>query len=670
MAAGKKSKKRYIEAEDICRFRVVQYTAISPDENLVVYNVETVSEDKRKYFSHLYVYDRRSGETRQFTRGEISDQAPVFSPDGSQIAFISTRDKKTGLYVMPTAGGAERLVLQKEGMFLEPVWTPDGRSLVYSFIYNDSHAIEDEKKKKEAPLYRHITRLYYRWDGMGFRPQDSFHIYSVEVESGRETQLTNSKYDDLMPSVSPDGRQIVYMSNHSRNPDLDGLRGDLFLVSIKGGKIKKIPTPDGPVWMPVFSPDGKKIAYFGHDNPMDAWGVTNFHLWTVGVNGKPKARDLVPKFDRHTFDRTAYDLGGGPENMAPVWSADSRRIYFQATDTGNTHIFYVPARGGLPTRVTGRDCHVKAFGLNGKTKTITAVVSDLKNPRQLILIPTVYQGDKKAELIADPNKKLMAGIKQGQARCVWFKAHDKFDLQGWLVTPPNFNRKKKYPAILEIHGGPRVQYGNSYFHEMRYLAAQGYVVFYTNPRGGNGRGQTFAESIVADWGGIDYDDIMAAADYLENLPYVNGKKMGVTGGSYGGYMTNWVIGHTDRFRAAVTQRSVYNLNNFLGSSDIGFNLHREFDGHPWENPETYHRCSPSSYVKNIKTPLLVIHSEKDIRSGIEQGENLFATLKLLNKKVEMVRFPEESHGLSRHGRPDRRIARLEWIVKWFNKFLK
>ena len=670
MPAKKKSKKRYIEAEDICRFSVTYHTALSPDENLVVYNVETVSEDKRKYFSHLYMYDRKSGQTRQFTQGEVSDQSPVFSPDGSQIAFISTRDKKTGLYVMPTTGGAERLVLQKEGIFMEPVWTPDGKSLLYSFCYNDSHEIEDEKKKKEAPLYRHITRLYYRWDGMGFRPKDSFHIYSVEVASGDEKQLTKGKYDDLLPAVSPDGRQIVYMSNHSRNPDLDGLRNDLFLISIKGGKAKKIPTPEGPVWAPSFSPDGKKIAYFGHDNPDDAWGVTSFHLWTVGVNGKPKAKDLVPKFDRHTYDETINDLAGGPEMIAPVWSADSKRLYFLASDTGNTHIFYVPARGGLPTRITSKDCHVKTFSLNGKTKIIAAAVSDLKNPRQVMLIPPVHQGDKKAEVIANPSKKLMAGIKPGRVRCVWFKAHDKFDLQGWLVTPPNFNRKKKYPAILEIHGGPRVQYGNTYFHEMQYLAAQGYVVFYTNPRGGNGRGETFAESIVADWGSIDYDDVMAATDYLEKLPYVNAKKMGVTGGSYGGYMTNWIIGHTDRFRAAVTQRSVYNLYSFVGSSDIGFDLYREFNGYPWDNPETYHRCSPSSYVKNIKTPLLIIHSEQDTRCGIEQGENLFATLKLMNKRVEMVRFPEESHGLSRHGRPDRRIARLEWISKWFNKYLK
>jgi len=670
MPARKKSRKRYIEAEDICRFGVVYHTAISPDENYVVYNVESVSEDKHKYFSHLFMHDRKTGETGQFTQGEVNDQSPVFSPDGSQIAFVSTRNKKTGLYVMPTAGGAEKLILEKDGIFLDPVWTPDGKSLVYAFCYNDSHTIEDEKKKKEEPLYRHITRLYYRWDGSGFRPKDSFHIYKLDIETGTAVQLTKGRYDDMMPAVSADGKQVVFISNHSSNPDLDSMSGDLYLISIRGGKIKKVPTPDGPVWSPSFSPDNKKIAYYGHANPDDAWGVTNTHLWTVGVGGVPKAKDVVPKFDRHTFDETINDLGGGPELIAPHWSADSKRIYFMASDSGNTHLFYVPARGGLPTRITTKDCHVKTFSLNGKTKVIAAAVTDLKNPRRVMLIPAVFKGDSKAEIIANPSKKLMAGIKSARVRCVWFKAHDKFDLQGWLVTPPDFNKKKKYPAILEIHGGPRVQYGNTYFHEMQYLASQGYVVFYTNPRGGNGRGETFAESIVADWGSIDYADVMAAADYLEKLPYVDSRRMGVTGGSYGGFMTNWIIGHTNRFKAAVTQRSVYNLISFTGSSDIGYDLHREFEGFPWDNPEVYQKCSPSSYVKNIKTPLLIIHSENDSRCGIEQAENLFATLKLMNKRVELVRFPQESHGLSRHGRPDRRLARLEWILKWFDRYLK
>jgi dipeptidyl aminopeptidase/acylaminoacyl peptidase len=261
-------------------------------------------------------------------------------------------------------------------------------------------------------------------------------------------------------------------------------------------------------------------------------------------------------------------------------------------------------------------------------------------------------------------------VQLGKTKDIMFKGYDGTEIQGWIVFPPGFRKTKKYPSILEIHGGPRVQYGYTFFHEMQYLAAKGYVVFYTNPRGGQGRGKTWAESIAGGWGGLDYQDCMAAADYLEKQKFIHPKKMGVTGGSYGGYMTNWIIGHTDRFKAAVTQRSVTNLMSMYGSSDIGWSLEREFDGTPWDNPENYQKCSPITYFRNVKTPVLIIHSEQDLRCPTEQGEQMFIMLKRLGKTVELVRFPEEPHGLSRHGRPDRRLARLSWIEKWFDKYLK
>lgn len=670
MSARKKARKRFIEAEDIYRLRVMTAAAISPDEKKVVYTVEIVAENRRKYYSHLYLADVSSGETRQFTHGEVHDRSPVWSPDGKWIAFLSTRDKKTGIYLIPAEGGAERKIYEADGALTWISWSPKGDELIFQFRYNDSHDIKEEDKKKELPLYRHVTRLLYRMDGEGFLPKDRFHIWKVEINSGKAIQLTRGKYDDVQPSVSPDGKAVVFVSNRRRQPELHPLKDDLYMVPLAGGRTRKIPTPAGPKMGPSFSPDGRKIAYFAHTDPDDAWGVTCFHLWTVGASGRPAARDLIPRFDRQTYDQTIGDMGEGFGFAAPHWSEDGKRIYFSASDTGSTHVFYAPARGGLPTRITKKAGHVKSYSLNGRTRKLAAVISNLDSPGELFIMPAVYDGDRKARKYTESNKKLFRSIQMPNIKEIRFKGKDKFELQGWLVTPPNFRKNKKYPGILEIHGGPRAQYGYTFYHEMLYLASKGYVVFYTNPRGGGGQGETFAGAIIGDWGTIDYYDCMAAADYLAGLPYVKGKQMGVTGGSYGGYMTNWIIGQTDRFRAAVTQRSVVDLKSFVGTSDFGFDLKREFGGQPWTDPEIYERCSPLTYVRNVKTPLLIIHSEQDLRCSIEQAEQYFVTLKLMGKKVEMVRFPEEPHGLSRHGRPDRRVARLDWIGKWFDKYLK
>ena len=510
----------------------------------------------------------------------------------------------------------------------------------------------------------------YRYDGEGYLPQDRWHIWKVNIDDGRAVQLTKGKYDDVMPAVSPNGKMVAFASKRSRDPDFHFARYELLVVPIDGGRIKKIPTPAGPVFYPSFSPDGKKIAYLGNDQPDLEDGSVNVHLWVVGTNGRPRARDITPGFDRTLENMTLTDSGGADYARAPQWSNNGKRIFFSADDTGSHHLFSIVATGGRPDRITNRKCHVKCYDMNGGQKNIAVVYSDVRTPDEIRLLRPVADGDRKAITLTAPNKDLMVSISLPKTKEVWFKGQDGFRLQGWLVTPPNFNPRRKYPAILEIHGGPRCQYGYSFFHEMLFLAGRGFVVFYTNPRGGGGRGEKFVRAIHADWGAVDYDDCMAAADYLARLPYVNKNRLGVTGGSYGGYMTNWIIGHTDRFRAAVTQRSVVDLMSFMMTNDAGYTMHRTFSGYPWTRPELFRERSPITYAENIRTPLLIIHSENDLRCDIGQAEQLFITLKLMKKKVEFVRFPEESHGLSRGGRPDRRIARLEWIVKWFNRYLK
>jgi len=663
-------KKRLIKAEDLYNLRIPTSISISPDERQAAFTVEWMNQKKKEYYTNIHLLNIASGKITQFTHGNQTDGQCVWSPDGATIAFVSTRQKKTVIYIMPVKGGAEQKLIEIDGSISNLQWTPNSKSFVFALRYNDSHYIKDEKEKKEPPVFRHITRFFYQLDGEGFLPQDRFHIYMLDIATNKLTQLTRGKkYDDVSPAVSPDGRQVAFISNHDADPDFNYLRQELFIISIKGGKVRKIKTPLGPKNSPKFSPNGKFIAYIGHDNPEDSWGVTNEHIWLVGVGGNPKARDLMPTFDRMTIDQTVSDTSDVHEGGAVFWSGDSKRIYFVSSDTGNTNIFYIPRSGGRPTRVFRGDCHVKGFAVNGRGNTAALIYADLNNPGDIMTCPAQYGGEKRAKKHTDLNPWLKSEVKLGKTTDVVFKSSDGTEVQGFLVKPPFFNKNKKYPAILEIHGGPRAQYAFTFFHEMQFLAANGYVVFYTNPRGGSSRGETWAAAIEGGWGDLDFQDCMAAADYIESLKYVNKKRIGVTGGSYGGYMTNWMIGKTNRFKAAVTQRSVTDLTSMTGSSDIGFMIHREFDGFPWTNPECYRERSPNTHMENVKTPVLIIHSEKDLRCPLEQAQQMYTKLKVLKKKVEMVMFPDSPHGLSRHGRPDRRLARLNWIVKWFKRWV-
>lgn len=669
-SSRKKTAKRKITAQDLYNLRVPTSVSMAPCESRIAYTVEWMDEKENKYFANIHIHDMQAGTSRQFTCGNHSDGKPIWSPDGESLAFVSTRDKKTGIYLMPAGGGAEKRLIELDGAISNLQWTPDGRELLFGLRYNDSHFIEDEKKKKEAPLYRHITRLWFRLDGEGYLPKDTFQVYSLNASGGKLRKITQGKRDNLLPALSPDGKWVAFTSNRSREQDLDSLRQDLFVIPFTGGKEERVDKPAGPVDAIAFSPDSKTIAYLGHDNPNDAWGVTNTHIWTVGINGRPKAKDLMPKFDRHAYDASIADLSDVHDTGVLYWSADGKRLFFLSSDTGATNLYSIPKSGGKPTSIFRGKCHLQGLSVNGKSRTVALVHADINRPGEIMTCPTQYNGEKKAVQHTDLNPFLRKEVKLGRTRDLMFKSFDGTSVQGWLLTPPDFSPNRKYPSVLYIHGGPRVQYAHTFFHEMQFLAAKGYVVFYTNPRGGSGRGETWADAIAGGWGDLDYKDCMAAADYLEKQKFIHRKRMGVAGGSYGGYMTNWMIGHTNRFGAAITQRSVVDLSSFVGSSDIGFDLDREFDGWPWTNRENYVSRSPMTYFKKVKTPVLIIHSEKDLRCNIEQAEQMFVMLKVLGKRVEMVRFPDEPHGLSRHGRPDRRIARLEWIQKWFDRYLK
>jgi len=668
------AKKRRLTAEDLYRFEIPFGCAMSPDGTHVVYGVRRVDRKSEKKYSNLWVAPTDGGTPRQFTYGEQRDTQPRWSPDGRQIAFLSTRrnEKQAQIYLIPWKGGEARPLTLMQGQFGILHWSPDGRKILFTFRKKDPEAIErekDERKKKLGIVSRHITRIHYKLDGTGFLPKDRWHLWVLDVRTGRTRQLTqDSLFDENDPCWSPDGKQIAFLSNRSKDPDLDPDAVDLYLMPARGGSAKRIPAPVGEKSRLSFSPDGKWLAYLGKEGRGRWW--RNINVWIVPATGRGRARNLTGAFDIRAVPHTLNDLSGTPEQTTPTWSNDGKRLYFQFSRHGNVELGAVRVDRKRPRleSVIQEPGVVGAFSFDRDQKRFVYFFGDMGDPGQLWVTKL---GSEESVRLTDLNVDLLYGLELGEMEEVWMKGPGGGDLHGWILKPPGFRKDRKYPSILQIHGGPQTQYGNSFMHEFYFLAAQGYVVHFCNPRGSIGYGEKHTQAIWNNWGTADYEDVMAWSRYVSRKPYMDTRRMGVTGGSYGGYLTNWIIGHTNRFKAAVTQRCVSNFISMYGTSDFNWAFEQELGGKPpWDDFKNYWRMSPMKHIGRCKTPTLVIHSEMDQRCDIEQGEQVFVALKRLGVETEMVRFPEESHGLSRAGRTDRRIERLRHILRWFDKYLR
>jgi dipeptidyl aminopeptidase/acylaminoacyl peptidase len=662
---------RPITAQDLYALQLLTDIHLSPDGSQIVYGVQRVDEKTEKKYANLWMVRTDGSGERQFTQGDQTDASPRWSPDGRMLAFLSSRKEgeSAQVYVIDADGGEARRLTDLKGEISSLTWSPDGKSLLLEFTQKDQEVIDreaDEQKKKLGVVSRHYTRLFYRGDGQGWLGHERTHLWVVDVAKGRMKQLTSGKvYDEYNASWSPDGKSIVFCSNRSEDPDLEPDLIDLYVMPAAGGAMKLVKTPPGPKGMPVFSPDGSRICYVGARDPNEWW--QNLELWVVPADGKGAVCSVTRSYDISLTCSTLNDVGGGLQ-MPPVWSTDGKVLYFQISEHGNTKLMAIALDEGTLYTVIDTPGSVGTFTLDEGQTMMAYFFGTMIDPGQVWVRD---MGTGQARQLTHLNQVLLSRLDLGKVEEVWFKARDGHDLQGWIMTPPGFDPKKKYPSILEIHGGPQDQYGNLFMHEFYFLAAGGYVVYFSNPRGGTGYGEEHEKAIWGRWGTVDFDDLMDWTDLVEKKPYIDRKHMGVTGGSYGGYMTNWIIGHTHRFAAAATQRSVSNLISMWGTSDLNWVFQLPHGGKtPQQSIDVLWDRSPVKYLGSATTPTMVLHNEMDFRCAIEQGQQVFTALKVNRVPSEFVVFPEEPHGLSRVGRTDRRIDRVSSIRRWMDTYLK
>ena len=665
--------KRSMTAEDLYDIKTIHSCEISPDAQQILYTLQVVEQESEKKYSHLWRVPANGGEPQQLTYGKHSDTSPKWSPDGQWIAFFSNRldPKQSQIFLLPVCGGESRAITDLDGDFGGFEWSPDSQKLLFEFRVQDPEDVEikkDEKKKDLGRVARRVeNRVFFKLDGYGYLPEGRTHLWLVDITTGDVQQITDSDlHDETGATWSPDGKRIAFFSNRADNPDLNPDKVDLFLYDVVTGMIDCLKTPEGPKYKASFSPDGSQIAYFGHEG-LKA-GYKNDELWVVGINQPGSARSLTAPYD--------YDVGGGIINdigsfitSPPTWDADGLRITYQVGRHGRASLHSIGVDGTDEAVILKFDGVASGFSMDGERKRIAYIHGTMSDPGQIAVL---NMGEAAPKILTTINAQLLAGIDLGEIEEVWFEGADGNNLQGWILTPPGFDPQKDYPSILEIHGGPLAQYGFFFMHEFFYLAGQGYVVYFCNPRGGQGYGEEHAKAIYyGKWGTVDYADLMAWTDFIEEKPYIDPDRMGVTGGSYGGYMTVWIIGHTDRFKAAVSQRCVSNLISMWGSSDFNWSFQSIFDDKaPYENLEVLWECSPIKHIGSATTPTLVIHSMQDLRCAIEQSEQVYVALQNLGVDTAFLMFPDSPHGVSRMGRTDRRVIRLEGILDWFERYMK
>ena len=679
--------RRPIAETDLFRFVWVADPQISPDGSRVAYVRVDVDRDKDDYETSLWVVASAGGDPRRLSNGP-RDTHPRWSPDGARLLFLRRGDGekgKTQLFLLPLSGGEARpLTVLPEGISA-PAWSPDGKAIAFlsHTSAEDLAKAQRIREKGKAAVaaeghdsdVRIVTRAEFRSDGSGYRdPDHPAHLWVVAVSADGEDRaaprkVTSGPFDEGDPTWSADGRRLFFVSTRDPDPSHRVDRGALYSVAIDGGPIAEVAAIAGSISAFALSRDGRRVAFRGTIND-PARSYTPHDLFVV---------DLAPKATiRNLTENSGSEVGAGlvgdqhpPRGTAathPVWTRGGSAVIDRVGREGRANLELFEVAGGRPSPATSGDQEVSAFTASADGSRLAVLIASPTVIGQVALVDA--SGKIPPRTLVDPNAGLFAGLDLTPPEEVHYKSFDGQEIHAWVQKPPRFDPKLKYPLILDVHGGPHAAYGFTFLHEAQWMAARGYVVLAPNPRGSSTYGASFGNVIQHRYPGDDYLDLMAGVDELIRRGYVDPKRLGITGGSGGGLLTNWAITRTDRFAAAVAQRSIADWSAWWYSADFTLFRPTWFADFPFHDPVGFAARSPITFVDKVTTPLMLIEGESDARTPpAAGGEAMFRALKALKRPTVMIRFPNEGHDLSRTGKPWHRVERLQHIVNWFDKHL-
>ena len=650
LVAAPHAQTRGATAEDYFSFETLGDPRFSPDGSTIAFVVTTVDQKQNRRRSAIYsVPADGSREPQVLTDVARSSNAPRWRPDGKALAFLSARsapgddNPRTQVWLLPLSGGEPHRLTSLDNGVTTFQWSPDGTKLA---VVSRSGPSDTAKSPSDVRHYRHAN---YKFNDTGWFDDKRAHIWVVDAASGQATQLTSGdEWNDADPQWSPDGRRIAFVSDRTGKAFDEGQNTDVWVIDANGGPLTKISDHAEGDSSPRWSPDGQTIAFISAVPEK-----SHPRIWLAPARGGAAAKTAADNID-----------------LIPTglrWSADGRGLYFETGVKGTSQLYRVDLAARRAAAVTSGERTVHLVDVHDKTGRLAYGVNDPTHLDDLYVADLAGRNEKQ---LTHLNASLYTQLQLVPVERVPFKGADGWDVDGFFMKPVGWQPGRKYPMILTIHGGPAGMFGYDWYHEFQVYAAHGWAVFFANPRGSTGYGEKFERGIELNWGGKDYLDVMNGVDAaLAKYPWVDADRLGVTGGSYGGFLTNWIVSHNNRFKAAVTLRSISNFVSDDGTRDGAYGHADDFTGDIFDKFDLYWNASPLKYVKNVKTPTLVLHSDNDFRVPIEQGEQWFRALRHFGVPSEIVFFPRENHNLTRTGEPKHLVESINWQVYWFERYI-